>query len=321
MPRPLLARGGAVLLGLAVLVVLELGLRVLAPRPGSRLDLYPLHGADGAVALAESIDLDDFLDRTWTVFQRDRLLLWRVRPMLALEAGGPGVVAGAGPWRLHTDASGRRVDPDGPGGPLRVVALGDSSVFGWGVDDDEVFVGRLPADTVNLAVPGYSAVQGRVLAEQELAALHPEVLVLGFGANDGHLTGIRDEDALAARRGSWGRVRYAVSDLQVIIRLRDLLQPVRLWMARGALRRGVLGPRVDPLSYAAALRQIAALAPGARVVLVGICERGEYRDQLRRIQRESGASLVTYDGETLDGCHPDPAGHAALARRIGALLP
>ncbi len=321
MRRRLAVRGGALLLGLGILLVVELGLRALAPLPGSRLDLFALHGADGAEALRESVDLDDFLDRAWTVFQRDRLLLWRVRSDLALAAGGPGLVPGAAPWRLHTDARGRRVDPDGPTGALRVVALGDSSVFGWGVDDDAVFVAGLPAETFNLAVPGYSAVQGLALAKQELVELAPDMLLLGFGANDGHMTDTTDAAALAARRGARGRVSFALSGLQLVARLRDLLQPVRLWLAAGALRRGDLQPRVNPLSYADALRRIASLAPDARVVLVGICERGEYREQLRRLQREDGAAVIAYDGDTLDGCHPDAVGHALLAREVAALLP
>jgi hypothetical protein len=90
---------------------------------------------------------------------------------------------------------GREVDVPKPSGRLRVVALGDSVVFGWGVNDadtvceqlEQLFRARRPdvdVDVVNLAVPGYATRQEVALLQRNLAALQPDVVLLGFYEND-----------------------------------------------------------------------------------------------------------------------------------------
>ena len=90
---------------------------------------------------------------------------------------------------------GAEVDVPKPSGRLRIVALGDSVVFGWGVNDADTFCQQLEqqfrarrpdldVDVVNLAVPGYATRQEVALLRRHLAALQPDVVLLGFYEND-----------------------------------------------------------------------------------------------------------------------------------------
>ena len=128
-----------------------------------------------------------------------------------------------------------------------MVALGDSCTFGWGTDTNwtEAFETRTGRAVRNLAVPGYSAVQGsRALAQHRPSEL--DVLVLNFGANDGHMVFQGDLARLGQRSTAVGRVRHALAGLH-------LVQHSRRWLyttwARGtvlAWQSGAYRPRVTP---------------------------------------------------------------------------
>ena len=127
---------------------------------------------------------------------------------------------------MSTNAAGFRVpewtapDPEA----FRILVLGDSVTFGLGLDDGEEWPASLghdlrepgpardgasPAAAAiqirNLAVPGYSTFQGRVLAERFLqpdAAFRPHLVICGFGFNDGYFREVTDK-RLAEVRASW----------------------------------------------------------------------------------------------------------------------
>ena len=82
-----------------------------------------------------------------------------------------------------------------PAGRFRIVVLGDSVTFGWGVNDADTFCARMEqfvhsrmpdsdVEIVNLAVPGYGTRQEVVMLERYLARLQPNLVLLGFYAND-----------------------------------------------------------------------------------------------------------------------------------------
>ena len=94
---------------------------------------------------------------------------------------------------------GHEPDPalDGDAG-LRVVCLGDSFTFGWGVEDDETYPVRLeaalaaareragagPAEVLNVGLPGYNTWQEHRLYEKLVRSMAPDVVVLGWYLND-----------------------------------------------------------------------------------------------------------------------------------------
>ena len=79
-------------------------------------------------------------------------------------------------------------------GTLRVVGLGDSVMFGWGVREEECYVrvleSMLNADSpgrvevINTAVPGYNTAMEVATLEAKALALQPDLVLLGFVGND-----------------------------------------------------------------------------------------------------------------------------------------
>lgn len=82
---------------------------------------------------------------------------------------------------------------DGDGG-LRVICLGDSFTFGWGVLDNETFPVLLekdldaalqkPVDVINCGLPGYNTYQEHQLYKKLMAPLKPDYVIVAWYLND-----------------------------------------------------------------------------------------------------------------------------------------
>jgi hypothetical protein len=101
--------------------------------------------------------------------------------------------------RVTTDAAGLRVRAAPPlgGDPLRVVVLGDSVAFGWGLADDETLAHQLeallerhrppggrPVEARTVAVPGWNADTACAYLFDHLAELDPDAVVFVPVIND-----------------------------------------------------------------------------------------------------------------------------------------
>ncbi len=74
-------------------------------------------------------------------------------------------------------------------GTTRILVLGDSFMWGYGVENEEVLSNRLPrlvpsSEVVNLAASGYSTVQQLIRFESEGLAYAPDWTLLAFSWND-----------------------------------------------------------------------------------------------------------------------------------------
>ncbi len=113
-------------------------------------------------------------------------------------------------WEITLNSQGfREVElPQGkPSGSFRIVCLGDSWTFGANVGPDEAYPRRLEAllraeypgrsfEVLNLGVLGYTSFQGLRLLEQVGRSLEPDLVLLGYGMNDGDVAGYRDKDMI-----------------------------------------------------------------------------------------------------------------------------
>ena len=79
-------------------------------------------------------------------------------------------------------------------GEYRILALGDSVTFGWGVPQDQIFTSRLeqllpgrvqrPVRVINSGVGGYNTVQEVTYFKQEGITLQPDMVMLTYVQND-----------------------------------------------------------------------------------------------------------------------------------------
>lgn len=153
------------LVGVVSFLILEFGVRLLAPQPVSWLSIYRSYG---------------------------RL------PFFTLQPNAHEVVdTGETRWEVWTDANGRRYDPKAP---VRQGAtalwLGDSFTFGHGVNYEQTWIGQLDGleharhHHVNAGVVAYGPTQYRAVLEDLLPSM-PElslVCVATFLGNDFHDT-------------------------------------------------------------------------------------------------------------------------------------
>ena len=96
-----------------------------------------------------------------------------------------------------------------PSGRTRIVTTGDSSFFGFGVNDEEVFSYRLQSqlsakgmdvDVMNMGIGGYTIVQHKIFLEEEGWNLQPDLLVLANVWSDNTWDTFHDEDLIRSNR-------------------------------------------------------------------------------------------------------------------------
>jgi hypothetical protein len=120
----------------------------------------------------------------------DPKLIYELRPRLDTSFGGR---------RVRTNAEGMRDDSDyavvKPADTVRIIGIGDSGMFGWGVEQGEEYLGILRTtlasragvpryEVLNLAVPGYnSALEVQSLFAKGLRYA-PDIVIVGWCDND-----------------------------------------------------------------------------------------------------------------------------------------
>ena len=265
------------------------------------------------------------LARYYDLYEWDRFLFYRLRPDVNIELLDPFAPPGAlekSRWSVHTNAQGFRGDALAARKPaVRVAALGDSSTFGWGVEQFEAYPGRLahtladklgrpPADVevLNLGVPGYSSFQGRVLLERTALGLAPDLVTWSYLSNDGEMTGESDRAAYAQRVGARGALlawlhesrAYETLEAWILVARRRLEPPPPLDPTNAAHR--------NIPSYAVAAGNIRAAVATARgagipIVLVGNCTRAEPAKLMGDVASELGVPHLDATA-LLDGLLP-----------------
>jgi lysophospholipase L1-like esterase len=181
-------------LGCALLLLASEGtrrapaLRALAARRAAPLVLLGVLGLLAPLLLLD-LGLRPFIEPKTTLFVPDPELGWRPRP---------GARAEWGHVRVEINAKGLRGPEVGwtkPAGVFRVLYLGDSVTFGYGLERVEDtyphlvgvdLEGRLgtPVDTVNSGVGGWSPWQQLGYLQREGLRYQPDLILVGFVLND-----------------------------------------------------------------------------------------------------------------------------------------
>jgi lysophospholipase L1-like esterase len=253
---------------------------------------------------------------------------------------------------------------------FRVIVFGDSSSFGWGVHQHQMFSSRL-ADTLNalpldqrprqkahievgnFAIPGDSSEYGSLIFEHFAARYQPDLVILGFGANDAkQVVTPHQSEVEKFRRSGWSnQIRAALSSSALV---RTLL--------RFSQRRGpqadtptTFVTAVERKRYRANLARMAESAAriGAHTLVISLCTPLPYRRTAEALSHRRG--LIHVDGQRLlleavpalrskrlypeevsqlegqlgtlleeqpllyvssDGCHPNALGHMLVAKSL-----
>ena len=234
----------------------------------------------------------------------------------------------------------------------RLLATGDSSVFGVSIQDAPTFsqlLGQaLGAEVHNGGVPGYSSTQSRAQVDRVWGALDPELLVVANLWSDNNFDSFVDDEelALAGRPGRrWahllGRGAMRSATLAALARWSGAAKQETVgWGQRG--QETMLGLRRVPLSrYVENLDALATRAreDGAGVVFLMLPNTEDvdhpdrpwpwdpYRRVMREVARAHGCPLV--DGPALmrgtgqparalfsDEMHPSATGHRVLGEGL-----
>lgn len=323
--RPKTSVGAAIARAFAIAVVmlacLELMLRLVAPA-ASASDLY----------------------------DNDPLLFWRMKANVknleqkSAESSGEHLVT-----HISTNALGMRDEEiaDRSAGELRVLVMGDSSIFGHGVELQDTFVKQLeaklrkaePTRTIHVyngGVSGYSSFQGRILFAELLPKIKPDAVILAYYFSD------VIPDAMPDR----ARVppADATSALGRLLSKSSIYQFIRDEMQKRANDRadhgGALVARVTVEEYKDNMRSMveSATAQGARCMFLLLDPRADpvppeqkpYREALRDLAAERKVPLVDMEGPFthaanraalfLDDVHPSPTGNVIIAEHLAATL-
>ncbi len=212
---------------------------------------------------------------------------------------------------------------DKPSGVRRIMAVGDSSVYGFGVQDDEVFTARIDqalgdaVQVINAAVPGYSTYQAINLLQIRGLSLQPDLLLVGCIWSDNNFDSFVDRDLLAAyssfrnrhARAAHDLLRrsslYTILDYKLRV-LRTFPEERRVgWMVGRGEKTGER--RVPIREYARNLESIVELAhgAGAEVAFMVLPNREDvltvnasgaawdpYRDVMRDTAKRHGAPVL-----------------------------
>ena len=186
-------------------------------------------------------------------------------------------------WEVNDQGfRGRPVPAEKIPGTKRLVFLGSSVTFGWGVPAHRAFPelirqeleNAFPGtafDVLNAGVPGYSSFQGLRYLKRILPKYEPDVVVAEFGINDGTMAvgradkdwrpGLWDPARRILRNSGWARLVLKVFGASIAKpRIVDVLQNKEQALA-GFYRVSATGhrTRVAPEDFTANLEAMAAL--------------------------------------------------------------
>ncbi len=248
--------------------------------------------------------------------------------------------------RLQTNVEGLRASrsypPTPPPGVHRLLVLGDSQAFGWGVPLEQSLGARLemrletlghgPVEVINAAVPGSNTYQQAALLERVGMDYQPDCVLVLFTGNDLALPFFLLKDAAVPSRwrsllllrfqqvaGSKRWFRFSDEEMISFVSQVDLARVPEAY-------RHMVG--ID--GYREALRRMKAAA--GDVPIVNVAELSELRpevaEEIVQLQAELGIVHLPMtwprrERYLLDAAtdpHPNPAAHRAFARRLASEL-
>lgn len=219
-------------------------------------------------------------------------------------------------WPLHSEEK--------PAGVRRLMALGCSTTFGWGVADAESYPARLERaltdrghtklEVINGGQPGYTSFQGLWLWDEVLKKYEPDVVLVGYIVQDSRRAAYTDKSQAVLQQDARFLKHNLLYRSRIYMALRAGLGGIQI-RAKERAEGGEAGEyRVPPADYAENIRALVQKIQGvgATPVLFGYpLERSGYTAQHRLILQAAA--------EQLGVLHLDPQPELEAASRTGAL--
>ena len=197
---------------------------------------------------------------------------------------------------------GREFGPKRPG-VIRVVCIGDSSTFGWGVDDDYTYPhllekrlnrpGGPEVEVFNLGIPGFTSRHGLGVLRHYAFDLDADYFVFSFGVNDAREVLRPVHEVLAQDEGWRGALRFTALRFKTyqLLRKAAFSLSTRTSSDTGTPK---LVPSVSAQQYAANLRTMVriARAQGARPVLLAVCSPESIVSQMQDVAAAARVPVV-----------------------------
>ncbi len=271
---------------------------------------------------------------------------WVEPPNLTLEAVKHNETGGS--FRVSTDQNGLRTPlhtEQKPAGTVRLMTLGCSTTFGWGVDDAESYPARLETilnegghsvEVINGGQPGYTSFQGLHLWDTVLSRYEPDVVLFGYLVQDSREVAYSDRSQQLLQQDNEFIKQSLLHRLKSYLWLKARIDGVR------TEQKEVGSPdtfRTPMSEYVENIRAFKARADavGAQLVLFGYpLERSGYTEGHRAILHAAAAELEVpvYDpqpemerrtaSEPLyfpqDRGHANAAGNDVIAQGVAQFL-
>ncbi len=296
--------------------------RALFPKP----DLNPVHPSE----------------QKRYAFRPDTSLIWSLKPNFYYQGK---LLLNPNPT-LQTNSLGFRgdfINPYKPDGVRRIACLGDSVTFGYGETIGEsdtyprklesllnLFYPHLEFEVINAGCTGYSSRQGRILLEERVLPLKPDLVILGFGNNDRIPIQVPEEKQMKRYRGWRGDKLIMLNSLESYKLLKWSINKLR--GKRGLLHPIRESPRVSISDYISLTKQMIELcrANGAKVLLLNLIFEPEYHQRLnqalKKLHESSGVlyldirSLFANDLESIRQLAPYQGAVAYRELELGERL-
>ena len=212
-----------------------------------------------------------------------------------------------GSFQVTTDDNGIRYplhEVDKRPGTWRIMPLGCSTTFGWGVDDPDSYPAKLEVlarasghpdtEVINGGQPGYTSFQGTWLWDEALKYYTPDVVVIGYVVQDSRKAEYSDRSQAILQRDSRFLKDHLLHRSRTYLGLRSLIGGVQIEAKEiGANDSGGVY-RVPPEDFVANLRGLVSRVKesGATPVLFPYpLEREGYMANHRRILAAAAAEL------------------------------
>lgn len=281
----------------------------------SRLPGFLARAVGGALVAVALLALAEgllrLLDQPPSLYEGDPASFWALRPGLDLDVPHDGAA-----FHVTTNPLGLRGELPPDAGPW-TLALGCSTTFGWGVEDDEAWPAALGAlidePVINGGVPGWSTAQA-VRGAQRWVDLKPRRIILAFGVRDAWPA---DRPDAEVRPTPW----------PLRTRLASLMRPGRSQTELGRPGQDPSHSRVPPQEFAANLRALVTLAGDAEVWLLVMPlpwpdALGPWVEAMGALDAPVLAPMLP-EGEHFfagDPVHLNAEGHRTLAEALEASL-